>query len=45
MEAKELVRLYLKKIYPSEELSNLDLEFLVRYCVNKDSSPNIILKK
>lgn len=44
IETKELVRQYLKKKYHDDQFSDIDLDFLVRYSVKKEPSPNTVLK-
>lgn len=44
IETKELVRQYLKRKYPDAKFSDIDLDFLVRYSVKKEPSPNTVLK-
>ena len=44
IETKELVRQYLKRKYPHAQFSDIDLDFLVRYSVKKEPSPNTVLK-
>lgn len=41
---KELVEKYLRKKYPDKKFSEPDLKFLARYSVNKEPSPNAVLK-
>ena len=43
-EIKKLVRKYLKGKYPHAQFSDIDLDFLVRYSVKKEPSPNTVLK-
>lgn len=43
MDTKELVGLYLKKKYPNTEFSDLDLDFLAKYSIEKQKSENEIL--
>ena len=43
-EIKKLVRKYLKGKYPHAQFSDIDLDFLVRYSVKKEASPNTVLK-
>lgn len=44
LEAKELVKQYLKKKYPDDRFSDEDLEFLARYSVKKEGCESKILK-
>ena len=41
---KELVEKYLRKKYPDKKFSEPDLKFLAKYSVNKEPSPNAVLK-
>ena len=41
---KELVEKYLKKKYPDAQFTDEDLEFLARFSVKKEPSPNTVLK-
>ena len=43
-EIKKLVRKYLKGKYPHAQFSDIDFDFLVRYSVKKEPSPNTVLK-
>lgn len=45
VETKELVRQYLKRKYPHAQFSDIDLNFLVRYSVKKETKESEILKE
>lgn len=45
LEAKELVKQYLKKKCPDDQFSDEDLEFLARYSVKKEGCESKILKE